>query len=226
MNNLTIDMLMDVVNNDIKSLAQKEKYHIRHRQSIINNVSPVVTENTDGINGLWYIKNYLSPIEIYSLKEKILVDQVKFEPITNSTNSRRVAHFGYYYSYDRSGLKEAPAIPDALSSIVDGCRINKLLGKNIIAEDFEQLIINEYKSSQQIAYHIDHVKQFGPVIACITIGQAVPISFKLGDTIKSVDIEEGSMYIMTGDSRYKWRHSLVNKNESNRYSLTYRTINK
>lgn len=31
---------------------------------------------------------------------------------------------------------------------------------------------------------------------------------------------------MTEDSRYLWQHSLINQGNDNRYSLTYRFVNK
>ncbi len=87
-----------------------------------------------------------------------------------------------------------------------------------------QIIINEYKPGQQIAYHTDHIKLFGPVIACITIGQSIPIYFRKA-VVKQLDIKSGSMYIMTGEARYEWQHSLKNNTQDTRYSITYRTAN-
>jgi alkylated DNA repair dioxygenase AlkB len=102
-------------------------------------------------------------------------------------------------------------------------RVNNICG-NITNGPFDQLIINEYKPGQQIAPHTDHVTQFGPVIACITLGQQVPITFGLGLDKKILEIEPGSMYIMTDEARYRWTHSLKNTSQGTRYSLTYRTM--
>lgn len=115
-------------------------------------------------------------------------------------------------------------IPDYLANLVSANRINKTIGSDLITNSFEQLIINEYLPGQQIAYHIDHVTQFGPIVACITVGQAVPIKLKLNDIEKTINVEAGSMYIMTGDARYKWKHSLKNDTNCDRYFLTYRTV--
>uniref|UniRef100_A0A6C0LTK8 Fe2OG dioxygenase domain-containing protein n=1 Tax=viral metagenome TaxID=1070528 RepID=A0A6C0LTK8_9ZZZZ len=185
-----------------------------------------VVKNLSGIKGLWYIKDYLTDSEINMIKEKIN-NEIEFESITNSHNSRRTAHFGYYYLYDRSGLKNAPIIPDFLKDLVNPKRINNKITKYVVSDTctFNQIIINEYTPGQQIAYHIDHVKLFGPIIVCITIGQSIPIKFKYDDNIKEVNIDEGSMYIMTDAARYKWQHSLKNISDNTRYSLTYRVVN-
>lgn len=182
----------------------------------------LVEENCHGIKGIWYIKNYLNKDEIKFIKNKI--NETNFVPITAAPNSRRVAHFGYLYSYDRTGIKKTIDIPEYFQKLVTIDRINNTIKKDILDKEFQQLIINEYKSKQCIAYHTDHTSQFGPIIACITIGEPVPIRFKLDGIEKVVNIEEGSLYIMTGDARYKWKHSLKNNKNANRYSLTYRTI--
>lgn len=178
-----------------------------------------VHRNYNGIDGLWYIQNYLMPSEISDIKT--FIKTINLQPLGN-INSRRVAHYGYYYSYDRSGLKTAPKIPSFLKKLI---RINDSIRYDLIKKPFDQVIINEYKYNQQIAYHTDHIKQFGPIIACITIGESVPIYFKNGTNIKKLNIDEGSIYIMTGNARYIWKHSLKNLSQNIRYSITYRTIN-
>jgi alkylated DNA repair dioxygenase AlkB len=217
------DMIFFKKNND--TYKKKNKEFIEKMGLLTNlNAGLTVMANAFGINGLYYIPNYLKNSEINILLDKIN-NETNLLPISSSENSRRVAHYGYFYSYDRSGLKPADAIPNYLTKLTCSSRINSLV-KNLITNEFDQVIINEYQPNQQIFYHTDHVKLFGPIIACITVGESVPIKFKLGDCVKKINVEEGSMYIMTGDARYKWKHSLRNNTNNIRYSITYRTINK
>lgn len=180
--------------------------------------------NINNIKGLWYIPNYLSQNEIKNIKQHI--NNTNFVPITQSENSRKVAHFGYKYAYNGSGLELTDSIPECFNNLINVERLKKTTCLDIFSESFNQLIINEYKPGQKIAYHTDHIKQFGNIIVCITIGESVPIYFKNDQEIKKVNIEEGSMYIMTGESRYNWKHSLNNNGKKNRYSLTFRIVNK
>lgn len=180
-----------------------------------------VFKNYQDVNGLFYIKNYLTDEESDELESAI--KRIKFTPISSTVNSRCVAHYGYYYAYNRSGLTIAPPIPAGLAQLVDPEILNPLINEEL--PPFDQLIINEYKPGQKIAYHTDHVEQFGPIIACVTVGQSIPIHFKHGNHITTLDIEPGSMYIMTGDARYKYQHGLQNNTDGVRYSLTFRTIN-
>ena len=233
MNPTILEMIDSFENNNMIELEKKIKAYFTKEYSLIPLQKlieleavvvpkPIITKNFNGINGLWYIQNYLSRNEIETIKNYIN-NETNLEPISNKNKSRRVAHFGYYYSYDRTGLKEAPPIPLDLKKLASVERINKLI--NLDINSFDQVIINEYNPGQQIAYHTDHTKLFGPVISCITIGQSVPIYFRLGSEEKELLIEEGSMYIMTEDARYKWQHSLKNNSTGTRYSITYRTIN-
>ena len=174
-----------------------------------------IIENFQDIQGLWYIENYLSEKESEEFYHYI-THHVNLELISDAKNSRRVAHFGYYYDYKNNNtLKPAPKIPDWLKELID-----KQLS---MLPDFNQIIINEYKPGQQIAYHTDH-KMFGPVIACVTVGKSIPINFRNNEDVKELNIKSGSMYIMTGEARHQWQHSLKNTSNDIRYSITYRTV--
>lgn len=118
-----------------------------------------IIQNYQNIQGLYYIENYLSTEECTVIQQQI--NSLTFEPISDAKNSRRVAHFGYRYAYDRSGLKPAPAIPNWLDELFDP-------NLPITTSKINQIIINEYKPNQQIAYHTDH-HLFGPVIAVLPL---------------------------------------------------------
>lgn len=168
------NILFDINNNDWNAIENKLKNFTSGKFEIKKNV----ISNTSGIIGLWYIPKYLTDEELINIKKQ-LAYEIKFNPLNkNNLKSRRVAHYGYNYSYNRSGLTKASSIPEYLLSLVDPNRINKLLKTSLINKQFEQLIINEYKPGQQIAYHTDHCEQFGPIIACLTVGQPIPIKFK------------------------------------------------
>lgn len=181
-----------------------------------------VNINFEGVPGLIYVADFMVESEVKQIQEYIA--DINFEPITNAPNSRRVAQYGYTYSYDRSGVKVTEPIPPILHNLVTSSKINNIVKSNILGYEFDQLIINEYTPGQQIAYHTDHPTQFDDIIVCITIGQSVPIMFKNEEKTKKLNVISGSLYIMTGDARYKWKHHLRNNGETNRYSLTFRKV--
>lgn len=185
------------------------------------------------INGLYYIPNYLTNDEILKIEEYLLKSNEWFT-LTKNPKSRKVIHFGYNYSYDRSGIKKIKDIPNFFSDLVTTEKINNKLGFELLKDKMDQLIINEYLPGQGISKHIDHIKYFGSIIICLTIGSPVNINFVEANNesnIKKIKVEIGSLYIMSGDSRYKWKHYIEQKKEDDgikrmiRTSLTYRTIN-
>lgn len=181
----------------------------------------------ENIEGLYYIPNYLSQKEIDDINT-FLNTTTKWSGVSPNINSRRVIHFGYNYSYNHLGITKTDDIPDNLK-LIDNDKVNNLIKKNLLTEKFEQLIINEYKPAQGIASHIDHIKYFGPVIACISVGD-ISIDFSKKFVKHSIHIESGSLYIMSGPARYEWYHAIEkklydgDKKRETRYSLTYRTI--
>jgi alkylated DNA repair dioxygenase AlkB len=188
----------------------------------------------DKIKGLYYIENYLTNNEQTKIL-KFLNDSKKWKSVGNGNSSRKVIQYGHSYAYDRSGITKIEEIPKQLLDIVDLDRINIDIGLNMFdsTQNMEQLIINEYVPGQGIFKHIDRTEYFGPIIICVSVGNQIDIEFsRFGGIDKEiVKVKPGSMYIMSGDSRYKWKHGIkkAKKNSDGtkrgiRYSLTYRTI--
>jgi alkylated DNA repair dioxygenase AlkB len=183
------------------------------------------------IPGLYYIPHYLTSEETQVCFQWITHSE-KFKAI-ESMISRKVVQYGYYY--DRDGIKKIEDIPPFLLELMNKERVNYHLGVSLIERPMEQLIINEYKPGQGIRYHTDHEEYFGPIIACVSIGSGIEINFvkKGNDTErKSLYVEEGSLYIMSSEARYDWKHGIEKKmsdqsmKRDTRYSFTFRTLNK
>ncbi len=184
------------------------------------------------VKGLYYVPNFLSDKEQKEIS-KYLRTTKKWNNIGKNTNSRRVMHFGYNYAYDRSGIKKVEDMPKYFIELVTKERINSFIKGELLTEKMDQLIINEYKPGQGIYHHIDHVKYFGSIIICITVGSGIGMEFIKSDDSnqkKTIYVQPGSLYIMSGDARYKWKHGIRKvqydngKKRGTRYSLTYRTV--
>ena len=159
----------------------------------------------------------------------VFLETEKWSSVTENPKSRKVIHYGHTYAYNRSGLGEDPEIPEFLKDLVSAERINKFFA-DFKFENMDQLIVNEYKVGQGISAHIDHPKQFGPVIICLSLGSNIEILFKKGDTKIPIHIKMGSIYIMSGPARYEYTHSILPRKSDNkiprkdRISLTYRAV--
>lgn len=195
-------------------------------------------------NGFYYFPNFLTSEEENQIMEYLNNNSEWFSVIPN-TKSRKVIHYGYEYPYQmaalsksnsNANLKKIQDIPEIFAKIIkkvyDIPNLITLLDKY----DFDQLIINKYDPGQGISPHIDSTKFFDKIIVCITIGSGINIEFqKLNSNNKfEAYVEPKSLYVMSGDARYKWTHSISKKNSDvhnnfivprkTRISLTFRKV--
>jgi alkylated DNA repair dioxygenase AlkB len=174
-----------------------------------------VTEATtlaphEKIPGLYYCKNFLTTEDSKKIHDDFKSNQ-KWVGVTASQKSRRVIHYGYIYSYTGGPLQKTDAIPDLYSLIVDRFEslVTKVTGES---QKFDQLIINEYVPGQGIAAHTDHTSKFGNVIVCLTLGSGVEIEFtRAGHEPVGLYVEPNSLYVMSGDARYLWKHAICHR---------------
>ena len=98
----------------------------------------------------------------------------------------------------------------------------------LASQEWSQCIINAYgaNSSSHIPWHVDDPK-FGPVILVYTFGEARPLRMRKDDgdnqEFYSAHPKHLSRYILSGESREDWQHS-VPAGESWRVSITFRTL--
>lgn len=97
---------------------------------------------------------------------------------------------------------------------------------------FDQLYVNHYAAgvSSGIAFHHDNPKTMRNVVAGVSLGSEAAMHFRVpeGDlegAPLSVNLPRRSLYLMSGLSRYHFQHS-VPRLESDRLSLTFRTVNR
>jgi alkylated DNA repair dioxygenase AlkB len=100
----------------------------------------------------------------------------------------------------------------------------------------DQLIVNEYVPGQGIAAHVDCVPCFGPVVCSVTLGShcTLVLSPVAGGDPVPLLLERGSLLVLAGDARYKWRHAIPARRtdpsgdrvlrRGRRVSLTFRTV--
>lgn len=151
------------------------------------------------VSGLRVDSDFLSETEEAELLSQI--DQGEW----NTSISRRTQHYGYEYNYTNPNvLNEADPIPDWVTFVLD-----RLIEREYLKMKPNQLIINEYIPGQGIGPHTDHVKHFADGIVSITLGSAVFMDFTLGNAKESVCLERRSILCMTGEARYRWKHSIA-----------------
>jgi alkylated DNA repair dioxygenase AlkB len=181
------------------------------------------------IMGLKYVEDFISDTEHKEIWEAInketWLDDLK----------RRVQHYGYKYDYKRRSL-------DYSMYIGDIPQWTKFIAERIVSKGFmkylpDQLIVNEYKSGQGIADHIDCEPCFEDTIISLSLGSPCIMDFKnKGDKKDKHELllEPKSLVVITGDARYNWTHGIASREKDKylgntifrktRISLTFRKV--
>jgi len=179
------------------------------------------------IDGLYYIDD----IKIDTSNMVSELDKLEWTKLSSNINSRKVQHYGFKYNYSTSNIKEKtdelPYFLEPLKNMLTKfCRKLKLIDDKY---EFNQCIINNYESGQGISSHIDTLS-YGHTIGCFTIGSGAIMKFTKDKLDEELFVEKDSLYIMSGDARYKWKHSMPARKKDNdklrdrRISITFRNV--
>lgn len=142
------------------------------------------------------------------------------------TANRKVASFGFDYSFTNRSLSKGKEIAASFSFIIH--RVGEKLG--ISLEDFAELLVTEYPPGAVINWHRD-APPFD-IIAGISLATDCTFRFRPQEKAKqnrasiiSFTAERWSLYVMKDESRSEWQHSIAPVKHT-RYSITLRTLKK
>lgn len=176
----------------------------------------------DGLpQGLRYQQELITRDEEGTLVRKI--SELPFKPFDfhGHLANRLVIGFGLRYDYDRRQVVQAPPIPEFLFPLRR--KVADFADRR--AEEFAQVLINEYRPGAGIGWHRD--KPHFEIVAGVSL--LAPCSFRLRRKTgarwerKTIAVEPRSLYVMTGAARNEWEHSIRPVAE-HRYSVTFRTL--
>jgi alkylated DNA repair dioxygenase AlkB len=218
--NMSINQLQKLI-PELTTLLQniKQTNTIEQTNKVYN-----LIQHSD-IKGLYICDNIITEQE-----ETDLINLIKLQ--TWSTElTRRVQHYGYKYNYQKRKIDKNDHIgnlPEWTQNLQN--RILHLIKDLIPYQNFDQLIINEYKRSQGISPHIDCVPCFIDGIVTVTIGCSGIMTFsnKFTGIKHDVKLEKRSFALLTKDARFIWTHEIDKAKNHNftstdpRISLTFR----
>jgi alkylated DNA repair dioxygenase AlkB len=134
---------------------------------------------------------------------------------------RRVASFGLRYDFSDQRLHAAEAIPLWVLPVARRIEAFASLPKDTI----RHVLFTEYEAGVGIGWHRDKVA-FDLVFG-LSLASAGKLRFRKkhegGWQRFTLDAEPRSLYLMTGEARSAWEHSIPAV-EALRYSITFRTM--
>jgi alkylated DNA repair dioxygenase AlkB len=134
---------------------------------------------------------------------------------------RRVVSYGRRYDYSERALREAAPIPDFLLPLRG--RSAALAG--LEPEQLSQALVTEYAPGVQIGWHRDK-SAFDEVVGVSLLSPCLlRMRRKAGDGWEraSQRLEPRSAYLLSGEARTVWEHSIPPV-DALRYSVTFRRL--
>ncbi len=177
-------------------------------------------------SGFRYEENLISPNEEAALLAFINTLSLKNFEYEGYEGNRRVIGYGWSYDFNTHKLNKAEPIPEFLYPY----RAKAAAFASMEPESLQQAIITEYSPGAGIGWHTDR-PMFENIVG---ISLRAPCTFRLrlkngletGENSwqrVSLRANPRSVYIMSGESRTQWQHSIPPVDEL-RYSITFRNF--
>jgi alkylated DNA repair dioxygenase AlkB len=177
---------------------------------------------TARLEGLVYEPNILTEEEQRTLLARITA--LDFDEIRmHGQAARRTAkHYGIAYDYDNpAASKPGEPLPGWLEPV--RARVAELA--KVPPDALVEALIQHYPPGAPIGWHRDAPK-FG-LVAGLSLASPARMRFQRGKgdarEVTEVMLEPGSAYVLAGQARWSWQHSIPPMQEE-RYSITFRTL--
>jgi alkylated DNA repair dioxygenase AlkB len=170
--------------------------------------------------GLQYAPDFISPAVEPELIGHIAALSLQPFQFGAYEGKRRVASFGFRYDYTLRRLQQAEPIPEWLGALIK--QVESFGGPST---QVAHVLCTEYDVGAGIGWHRD--KPHFDRIFGLSLGSPCKFRFRrrLGESWQryTLDAEPRSLYMMSGESRHIWEHSIPGV-EALRYSITFRTM--
>lgn len=171
--------------------------------------------------GFRYQEEIISEAEEVALAASLTTLQLKPFEFHGHLGNRRVTSFGLRYDYARRTVEAAQSFPAFVTELRS--KVAKFAGREV--EEFQQGGVNEYRPGAGIGWHKDK-PEFGVIVGVSLLAPAT-MRFRRpkenGWMRISQILKPRSIYILEGESRTLWEHSIPAL-DALRYSLTFRTL--
>lgn len=184
----------------------------------------VAAEASEAPPGLAYYPGFLDEDA-----ERLLIGEIGTYPfrevVMHGQAARRtVLHFGWDYDYDGWSVHRTDPPPPSLRALADRCAEVA----EVAARDLEQFLVARYPAGATIGWHRD-APMFGATVVGVSLASSCRMKFRRkvedGYRIHTLTLEPRSLYIIGGEARSQWQHSIPPTKEL-RYSITMRTLKK
>ena len=174
--------------------------------------------------GFAYLPDFIDNKQEEDLLHAISKEELHQLQFRGYEAKRKVASFGYDWSFEKRTLSKGRDIPGAFRLLVEKVAAHLSISERSIAE----LLITEYPAGSMINWHRD-APPFDIIAGVSLCSDCV---FRLRpccdgrqkkSSVVSFPVQRRSLYIIRGSARKEWEHSIAPAKQV-RYSITLRTL--
>jgi alkylated DNA repair dioxygenase AlkB len=177
-------------------------------------------------DGFLYEPDFISTAEETALYEEAVKLERQTFTFQGYEAKRRVASFGYDWSFEQQRLSKGKDIPKVFEPLIEKVADRLSIERERIVE----LLVTEYPVGAVINWHRD-APPFD-LIAGISLHADCTFRLRPYDKARqqrsnmlSFPVKRRSLYVMQGPARSEWQHSIAAVKQV-RYSITLRTLSK
>lgn len=177
--------------------------------------------DTPLIGGLRYSEDVISDAAELSLMEKLRDLELAPFRFHGWLGNRKTKSFGWRYDFDDASFTPTEDLPQWLEPL----RQEASAFAGLQPEDFAHVLLARYDPGAGIGWHRDR-DVFEQVVG-VSLNTPAKLRFRQrtaeGFRRTSLDVEPRSAYLLSGESRWDWEHSIAPGDEL-RFSITFRTL--
>ena len=187
-------------------------------------MNSLFTDDPGYPEGFFYLPSLISEQEESYLCSIIADTELRNMIFQGYEAKRKVASYGYDWSFDKRTLSPGKEIPAAFHWLI--IRVADHLF--ILPESIAELLVTEYPVGSVINWHRD-APPFNLIAGISLLSDCI---FKLRphektkqkrNAVISLPVKRRSLYVMQGPARTDWQHSIAPVTQL-RYSITLRTL--
>jgi len=173
------------------------------------------------IAGLRYDEDLISEAEEKTILDRLMTLELAPFRFHGFVGNRKTQSFGWRYDFDDASFTRTEAIPEWLRPVRE--RAARIAG--VQPHDFVHVLLARYDPGAGIGWHRDR-DVFDKVVG-ISVNTAATLRFRQrtgsGFRRASLRVEPRSAYLISGESRWEWEHSIA-PGDQLRFSITFRTL--
>jgi alkylated DNA repair protein (DNA oxidative demethylase) len=177
--------------------------------------------DTPLIAGLRYGEEFIDEAEAATLAEHLVTADLSPFRFHGWLGNRKTLSFGWRYDFDDASFSPAETIPDWLAPL----RRKAADFAGVQPADFVHVLLARYDPGAGIGWHRDR-DVFDQVVG-ISLGTPATLRFRRrkpgGFDRASVELAPRSAYLLSGEARWEWEHSIV-PGDRLRFSITFRAL--